>query len=404
MQARMRRSRVAILVSSALCFTSTYGVWGGGIHTQRSGAAGTAYAADSEFYANAADVQAAAGDGLSEGGLTELSAGASQYQSVSYWKADLYQYDSSLSLTSYEAANTEPDDPLTMTTAAIMTSNETVTTTTVTTLREPDPTVQTTVHADADTVVFYSSGYGHGVGMSQNGANFYAMYDGWTYDRILAFYYPGTRLVQTGTPATELMTINGYTDNVVSILSQIVNNEIGSTFSVEAIKAQAIAAYTFYRFNGCGAGMICKKNPSEKIVEAVREVLGLVVYYGDKPALTMFSASSGGNTASCQDIFGVSYPYLQSFPVKHDNTADPNFHCSMVFSKSELKAKLEMLYGVKLSGTPDEWIKLEYGDGGYVKTATIGGTVSVLGNKLRMDLGLKSPKYYIVCQQGTAVQ
>lgn len=39
--------------------------------------------------------------------------------------------------------------------------------------------------------VFTVSGYGHGVGMSQNGANCMAQ-DGFTYEEIIAHYYPGT--------------------------------------------------------------------------------------------------------------------------------------------------------------------------------------------------------------------
>jgi len=40
-------------------------------------------------------------------------------------------------------------------------------------------------------------GWGHGVGMSQWGAYGYALH-GWKYGRILAHYYPGTRVSTTG--------------------------------------------------------------------------------------------------------------------------------------------------------------------------------------------------------------
>lgn len=396
----MRRSRVAILVSTALIFTSTCGVQSDSIASQRSGAAGIAGAVSSGFHANAADVQDAAGPWMPEDSRTDDD-GASQYQVDSEWKADLYDYDDSLSLTSYEAANTEPDDPLTMTTAAITDTTDETVTTTVTTIQEPTITAKTTIVAEPDSVVFYSSGYGHGVGMSQNGANFYANFDGWTYDQILKFYYPGTQLVQVGTPEWETMTVGYKTDTVVNILSQIVNNEMGPTFNVEAIKAQAIAAYTFYLYNGGPSGMICKSNPSQKIVDAVRSVLGICVYYNNAPALTTFYASSGGATANCRDIFFADIPYLVSFPVKHDDTADPHYNSHKVFSASALKNTLERKYGVKLSGTPYDWIKLEYGAGGYVTYATIGGTVRVKGNDLRGVLGLKSPKYEFVYQSGS---
>ncbi len=47
------------------------------------------------------------------------------------------------------------------------------------------------VEADADNIVLQGGGYGHGVGMSQNGANAMAV-GGATYDSILAHYFDGT--------------------------------------------------------------------------------------------------------------------------------------------------------------------------------------------------------------------
>ena len=263
----------------------------------------------------------------------------------------------------------------------------------ITTITEPAITTPQSVNAAPGSVVFYTSGHGHGVGMSQYGANFYAIYDGWTYDQILSLYYPGTQLVQTDTQEWNKMTVGGKTDTVVSILSQIVYNEMGDTFSPEAYKAQAVAAYSFYLYNGYGAGMICKSNPPQSIVDAVRSVCGIALYYNGAPALTSFYASSSGTTASCRDIFSSDVPYLRSITVQHDESSDPNFHSSKVFTASELKSKLERKYNITLTGNPYDWIKLEYGDGGYVSFAVIGGQVRVRGNDLRGVLNLKSPKF-----------
>lgn len=46
--------------------------------------------------------------------------------------------------------------------------------------------------------------YGHGVGMSQRGAEWMARQYNWTYEQILRFYYPGTTLFQAGTAVKEL--------------------------------------------------------------------------------------------------------------------------------------------------------------------------------------------------------
>ena len=401
MQARTRRNRVAILVAMALCFTSTCAMQSDRDAMLRSGAANIALAATTEGCEVETDVQAVIGPADSS---SNLQSGAGVYKVAELRKADLYEYDDSLMLVRYEAVDSEPDEPLTTTTAtttAVTTDSETNTTTVtsaVTTYEEPLITTRETIAAEPGSVVFYTSGFGHGVGMSQNGANFYAMYDGWSYDQILSLYYPGTVLVQTGVSEWDTMTVGGKTDTIVSILSQIVNNEMGDSFSVEALKAQAVAAYTYYLYNGYGAGMICKSNPSEKIVDAVRSVLGIVVYYENAPALTSFYASSGGATASCKDVFYADLPYLQSVAVRHDESSDPHFNSSKVFSVDELRSKLENTYHISLSGNPYEWIQLEYGDGGYVANAVIGGQVRVRGNDLRSVLGLKSPKFEFVYQ------
>lgn len=52
-----------------------------------------------------------------------------------------------------------------------------------------------TVHVDDNTAFFRGMGYGHGVGLCQYGARQRAL-DGFKYNEILSYYYPGTRLGQ----------------------------------------------------------------------------------------------------------------------------------------------------------------------------------------------------------------
>jgi stage II sporulation protein D len=52
--------------------------------------------------------------------------------------------------------------------------------------------------------VFTGHGWGHGVGMSQYGAYGYAQH-GWTYPKILAHYYPGTKLGKTATTSIRVL-------------------------------------------------------------------------------------------------------------------------------------------------------------------------------------------------------
>jgi SpoIID/LytB domain protein len=63
--------------------------------------------------------------------------------------------------------------------------------------------------ARAGTVLLISGhGWGHGVGMSQWGAYGYARH-GWSYGRILAHYYPGTKLVRMGDPRVRVLLARG---------------------------------------------------------------------------------------------------------------------------------------------------------------------------------------------------
>jgi stage II sporulation protein D len=50
------------------------------------------------------------------------------------------------------------------------------------------------IETSGSAVTITTTGYGHGVGMSQYGANVMAS-GGSSYDEILAAYYPGTALV-----------------------------------------------------------------------------------------------------------------------------------------------------------------------------------------------------------------
>ena len=55
--------------------------------------------------------------------------------------------------------------------------------------------------ADGGWILFHGR-YGHGVGMSQRGAQQMAR-EGWTFDRILNFYYPGAELLKDGDTGTQ---------------------------------------------------------------------------------------------------------------------------------------------------------------------------------------------------------
>lgn len=242
--------------------------------------------------------------------------------------------------------------------------------------------------------VFTTYGYGHGVGMSQNGANHYALYSGWSYDQILDHYYPGTVLKKKKIKDGDKLTAGGVSGSVSDIVSMVTYNEIGGSMSFEAIKAQAVAVYTYIMYKGGNAPDLCpKSDPPQNVKDAVNSVLGEALYYDGSYALAMFSASSGGSSSSCYDIFYQDIPYLRSVFCDYDSDYDPNYGLVDVISEDEVRSELEKNLGITLSDNPENWISLIGGDGGYVSEVIVDNQVTIKGNDFRAYLGLRSPKF-----------
>lgn len=323
-----------------------------------------------------------------------------------WYKADFGDYDGSLSLISYEAspesggkgAKKSSKDPTPVelnVTGGYVGDIPWL---------ESEPVIESVPGRFA--IVTY--GWGHCVGMSQNGANYYATYAGWTYQDILFHYYPGAYLMNTGLAEEEQITINGVTGDVLSMLSQVVYNEMGCSMSYEAMKAQAVAAYTYCKYNGNdGNDLRCKPNPPQVVVDAVRDVLGQALYYDGDYALTMFYASSGGITANCYEVFWADLPYLRSVSSDYDAAFDPHYGTVTYVDDFQLRNMIQSAYGITLSDDPFNWIKPEYSsDTGYVTYVNIDDKLTVKGYDFKLALNLKSSKfnlYYTPRPEGEAI-
>lgn len=239
---------------------------------------------------------------------------------------------------------------------------------------------------------FIASGNGHGCGLSQNGANYYAKYGGYNYQQILAHYYSGATLASTGTGGKETITVNGVSGNAIDIIAMVCNQEVGPSFHEEAIKAQAVAAYTFVKYNGgkcSGVGM--KKNPSDKVYNAVAEVAGQALYYNGKFCLAQFYASSGGTTANCKDVFTADMPYLRAVESVYDKLYDPYYGKRYTYSVKYVRSVLESSLGIKLSDNPENWIKVVYGDNSnYAAKVIIDGQKTVKGTVFKKYFGFRT--------------
>ncbi len=314
------------------------------------------------------------------------------YEPTDWWKAGLDEYDD-LSLVSYESMKrsaTEESEFLAEGRDDSIVSNS--------------PTPSAVGSTENGTFAFTSYGWGHCVGLSQNGANFYAKYAGWNYRDILFHYYPGTSLINTGTAESEIVTVQGVPGNVLQQVAEIVNMEIGPSFEVECIKAQAVAVYTYMKYHDNDAhDLKGKPDPPQSLIDACASVLGEALVYHNEFCLTMFYASCGGITANCYDVFSADLPYLRSVASEYDQQYDPHWGDVTYYTIDEVRSRIQGAYGITLSSDPNNWIQIVEGNGGYVNRVVIDGQLTVRGNAFRSVMGLKSPKFTYICNAAQPV-
>lgn len=186
------------------------------------------------------------------------------------------------------------------------------------------------------------------------------------------------------------------TEDGADLLARVVMGEIGSSFSEEAIKAQAVASYTYIKYynNSGEAPTVSVKTADDKVKRCVREVLGQGIYYNGDLIQAVYGASSAGYTASSMNVWGVDYPYLQSRKCELDEKYDPNYGAKNSFTAAEIKEAVKSAAGIELEGDPGSWFAIkDYVDNVYVGNITVGGrdsftdgdgdTVKITGKVMR---------------------
>jgi len=180
------------------------------------------------------------------------------------------------------------------------------------------------------------------------------------------------------------------------ILPQVVQNEMGNTFQKEALKAQAVAAYSFILYeNSAGRSPSLRLSAATDFVRgAVKSVLGEAIYYGGRVAFTPFCATSAGATNSSADVWGGSYPYLVSVDSSVDEGVR-NFEYSKTMSEGSVRDKLESYYDdISLGDDPNDWFEvLSYTDGGYNKKMRVGDKTTTARILRESVLSLRSAAF-----------
>lgn len=204
--------------------------------------------------------------------------------------------------------------------------------------------------------------------------------------------------------------------------------EMSPGFEIEALKAQAVASYTFF----CRERNASRGNPKEelkgadfevdienwkyyttkdkmrsrwgsnfdsyykKVTEAVDSVEGeILTTESGEPILAAYHAISSGNTERCSDVFGGEAPYLEAVASPGDLFA-PNYLTKAEVSIDEFKSAIMSLnhdagFGDDLS----QWIgEIERTSSGMVKKINIGG-VDFSGSEIRSAFSLRSADFEI---------
>ena len=202
-----------------------------------------------------------------------------------------------------------------------------------------------------------------------------------------------------------------------------VAGEISPEYEKEAIKAQAVACYTYALWlrknadRSALSGADISDNPakfqsyldenelkdkwgdkfdeySNKISECVSEVIGQYLEYDGEPIMACFHAISTGKTESAKNVWGSDVPYLQSVTANGD-VLSPDIDSVVTLSEESFRKCAEKLDGVKLSKSSKDWLgKIKKTKSGYVTSITI-GSKTFSGSDIRSAFSLRSPAFTV---------
>ncbi len=206
-----------------------------------------------------------------------------------------------------------------------------------------------------------------------------------------------------------------YTFEERDFLIYTVAAEMPASYPPEALKAQAVASYTYYSYqrnrNAAGVdGADFSDVPGDfptayttqalrelwgdsydrylqKIADAVDSVFGERLLYDNKPIFAAYHSCNTGQTEDAKTVWGVDYTYLRSVASSGD-TLSPKYRSSVTISDKDFAAAFPKQ---NLSGDAAAWISgtPAVSAAGTVTAITIGGT-TFSGREVRSALGLRS--------------
>ncbi len=206
--------------------------------------------------------------------------------------------------------------------------------------------------------------------------------------------------------------------NVVDMdeyLYSVVCSEVYADWHENSLKAQAVAARTYAKYNS-GEKTKYKGKPyelsddqrsqvykgynieDERVRKAVDETSGEMIYYKDELINAFFFSTSGGSTANSEDIWTYEVPYLRAVPDIYETEPERKPWVNEM-AKSTIKNKLES-WDIYIGDIVSADVK-EVNDIGIVMELQINGTSGstvVKKEKIRA-LGLYSRKFKVLNEE-----
>lgn len=208
-------------------------------------------------------------------------------------------------------------------------------------------------------------------------------------------------------------------------ITGVVAAEMPALYHDEALKAQAVAAYTYalykrdankekgYDLTADSATDQAFADDTaqrekwgakydeyrQRISAAVTAVEGEFVSFDGKPILAAYHAISSGKTETAAAVWGRDYPYLQTVESEGDRLSD-GYLADAVFSPEKLCELLEI--EGPLAAEDSTIGEIERSDCGTVRRLTIGGH-GFTGSSLRAALSLRSSNFDLCAREGSFV-
>lgn len=198
----------------------------------------------------------------------------------------------------------------------------------------------------------------------------------------------------------------------------VIAAEMPALYETEAIKAQAVAAYTFacyrmlghtdtdYDITADGDTAQCFITREEaaarwgekaaeytkKIDDCIDSVAGYTLIYNGEVIFAAYHAISPGVTNSCLDVWGKDIPYLISVNSDGDKLAD-NYSSEATFTSAEITERFKSINAA--SGEVQNYFSnIVTTDTGYVKEINFCGK-TITGAQVRETLNLRSSNFTV---------